>query len=166
MSRLDWDALSSLPLWGQALAAARAGGRLAAASEALDADLRVAAKRVMGLAESGTWTEDDSTLQARLRELAERGDGLAACLYYAADACHAAYDSGDFSAAESACERSARSGLETAVRHGLPSPLSLHVIIAADIDQIAFACQEFSLGRYDRISRDVLSRLLPVWPAD
>jgi hypothetical protein len=170
MARIfETEAYRELPLWVQVLLASRLIRRAVLALpgddserprplliEACDA-LESCARAGQRLKEAKAVLEKAGRIQppAALR-------AVAAAMHWAADACHAANDSLDFGAAETACVGSVgRAIAELEDSPGL-MPMQLHIYMAADVDQMAFACKEDGVGRYDAVSGHVFGRLLPV----
>ena len=162
----DLDAIDALPLWGQALLAARMARRVAQALPAVPAaDWLVASSGVIATCcSTGVFGDDEQYLQQRANAL--RGDArvaaAAGALYYAADSAFAAHDSGDFGAAEAACTNSAKLSIRAAAESRELNATQIQIFAASDLDQLTFACGEFRLGRYDVMTSDVLGRLVPV----
>lgn len=158
-----------LPLWAQVLLAARMAHRAALAAPptvpaAQRAALVAGCEAIVRCARAG------ERLKAELNTIRLAVDvqpvadlhGATLSLQAAADAAHAAHDSTDFSAAETACVNSAGN----AVRHaslakGL-NPLQASIFAAGDLDLLRFACEESRIGRYDALGDAVLGRLPPV----
>lgn len=172
MSRfpLDLDSVDKLPLWGQALFAARMARRVAlwlplSLGPARDR-LAEGAGTIMQCASTGRFGDDHRAIQQAANAL--RDDpalgAAASTLYYAADSAYAAHDSGDFGAAETACTSSAKLAIGSAAYSRDLNAIQVQVFAASDLDQLLFACGEFRLGKYDVISADVLGRLLPINP--
>lgn len=167
------DAIGELPLWGQVLLASRMARR---AAYALGGESMARMRRVLTAgcdavdrcAQAGAWLDEERAAIGAAREIAASGDDLAAAEAFAcvADATHAAHESLDFSAAETACVHSAAKALACAAEAPGLSPLQVRIYAAADLDQLRFACSEAGVGRYDALGLHVMGRLAPVHRPD
>jgi hypothetical protein len=64
-----------------------------------------------------------------------------------------------FSAADAACSSSVGHCFAHVSDSPEMSPLRVRILLAADLDQLRFACKESGVGFYDPIPKDVLLRL-------
>lgn len=169
----ELDAIKDLPLWAQVLIASRMARR---AALWLPPDAKPAARNVIlagcdaidRCAQAGQWlaAEKPAIKEAGDQSLSGRAYQAGQAFYFAADATHAAHDSLDFSAAESACVGSAFKAVACAAESPGLTPLQARIFAAADLDQLRFACKEAGVGRYDGLGTQVMSRLAPVHPPD
>jgi hypothetical protein len=87
----------------------------------------------------------------------------AEALYWAVDATASAEAANDFPADET-CRRDAREAFAAAGNADGLSPLQVMTFLAADMDQLRFACAEAGVGAYDPLGPSVMGRLAPVRP--
>lgn len=160
-----------MPLWAQVLAASRMARRAALAlprdvPEASREALLAGCEALDRCCAAGERLSAEMPAIVRARDLRPAGalEGAVAVFRSAADAAHAAQDSLDFSAAESACEGSVGRALHEAGGAVGLNPLQARVLAASDVDVLAFNCREFRVGRYDGVGREVMQRLHPVHP--
>jgi len=167
----ELETFDRLPLWAQVLLASRMVRR---AVLALPADVTVSQRDrwLAGLdaidrsARDGTWSQDDRRamgVASRMQPVVNGGK-VAEAYHWAADATHAAHDSTDFAAAETACTAGVRNAIAHASESPGMSPLQARIFMAGDLDLLRFACEESRIGRYDGLGTAVLSRLTPVHP--
>lgn len=168
---LDQDGYRALPLWAQVLVASRVARRAAlwmpsSVSASVRDKLLVGCDALDRSAEAGARSREDRPvleLAAALQPCVY-SHGAATAMYYAVDSAHAAEDSLDFSAAETACTGSAGRAIAAASESRGLNPLQVQVLVAADVDLLGFACKEAGVGRYDALGASVMQRLPPVHP--
>ena len=168
----ELNEFGTLPLWGQALIAARMvrRGVLAVLPDA-SPDFRdkalVACATIERAAVKGELSEADERSLKDAMSLSERAEArvsaVAGALWWAIDSCRAARGAHDFAVDSSVTNSSLRAigelGEDVRV-----SRLQLTVLVASDFDLVRFACSEISVGRYDALTPHVLARLAPVHP--
>lgn len=164
----ELDSIGKLPLWAQVLMASRMARRaVLALPKAAPAKTRTAllegCDAIERCAVAGSWSSEEKVVRKAM-EL--RPSGVAhwagEAVYLAGDAAHAANDSLDFSAAESACEGSVWRAIQAAAHSGM-NPLQAATLMAADLNVLRFACEESRVGRYDGLGKGVMGRMFPVY---
>ena len=90
-----------------------------------------------------------------------RTAALWSAIYFLIDATAAAQASESFSAADAACSSSVGHSFAHVAEAPQMSPLRVRILLASDLDLLRFTCQEFRVGTYDPIPKDVLLRLTP-----
>ncbi|MCC6229427.1 MAG: hypothetical protein IT432_09390 [Phycisphaerales bacterium] len=168
----ELNEFGTLPLWGQALVAARMvrRGVLAVLPDAppnfRDRALEACAT-IERCAVGGSLQRDDEQMligAMNLRAQAEaRVAAVAQALWWAIDSCRAAQGAQDFPV-DATVTNSALRAIGELGEDPRVSRLQLTVLVAADFDLIRFACSEVTIGRYDALTSHVLSRLAPVHP--
>lgn len=168
----ELNEFGTLPVWGQALIAARMvrRGVLAVLPDA-SPDFRdqalAACSTIERSAVKGTLPDADERALKNTMNLRERADArvaaVARALWWAIDACRAAQGALDFPVDSTVTNSSLRAIGELGEDPRV-SRLQLTVLVAADFDLVRFACSEISVGRYDGLTAHVLSRLAPVHP--
>lgn len=167
------DTYGDLPLWAQVLMASRLVRRAALwlpddVPEETRQTLLAACDAMDRCAIAGEWLKAERAVVEQAANMDPVADacGAVSAMYYAADATHAAHDSLDFSAAESACTSSAGKAMAEAGKSTGLNPLQVRIFAAADVDLLRFACKEAGVGRYDGLGNGVMERLCPVYPPD
>ncbi|MBC7771536.1 MAG: hypothetical protein H7210_03470 [Pyrinomonadaceae bacterium] len=167
------DDLEALPFWAQVLIASRLTRRSTHGLDVLtpqkDRDTLIAGCDAMDrCACAGSWSaaERDVILRAKNLSISGPAQKTLLAMYYAADATHAANDTMDFGAADAACMASVRKSISFASQSRGLNPLQAAIAVAGDMDIIAFACKEASIGRYDGLGEGVMSRIHPVHPPE
>jgi hypothetical protein len=170
---LDQDGYKALPLWAQVLLAARATRRAvlwmpASVSASVREKLIAGCDALDRSAEAGSRSREDKRVLDRAAAVQPciYSHGAATAMYYAVDSAHAAEDSLDFSAAESACTGSAGRAIAAASESRGLNPLQVQIFVSADLDLLTFTCKEARVGRYDGLGQQVMGRLVPVYPPD
>lgn len=168
----ELDAIPKLPLWAQALIAARMARRaifnlpnkfdendrrsLLTLCDALDDAAATGEYRKATIA----------PLAARMEALRGGAGGAAVdALYWAWDAAGAAHGAQSFPV-DATCIGDVQQAIAAASRAEGLSPLEVRIFAAADLDQIRFACGEAHVGFYDALGPEVMGRLAPVYPPD
>lgn len=168
----ELNEFGTLPLWGQALIAARMvrRGVLAvlpdASFEFRDQALAACATIERSTVKGALLDADERALKnaMNLREQADdRVMAVARALWWAIDACRAAQGARDFPVDSTVTGSSLRAIGELGEDPRV-SRLQLTVLVAADFDLVRFACSEISVERYEGLTSHVLSRLAPVHP--
>jgi hypothetical protein len=109
--------------------------------------------------------ELDAGFALQDRPLAHEHRAIAEAVHCAVDACRAAEAAQDFpidATVTASCKR-AFAALAADPR---VNRLQLTILIAADLDQVRFACSEIHIQQYNGVTRHVLGRLAPVHPID
>jgi len=164
------DLFESLPLWGQALAAARMARRgiltlvgttpgqdLTAALAACDA-LEQCARDGQG------WHARLSTFDTGLAALRQRESVCVLhALRWAIDAAGAAEGAWDFPV-DGTVTISARRAIDALANDPRVGQLQTAILLGGDTDLIRFACDEVNIGTYDALTAHVFGRLPPVHP--
>jgi hypothetical protein len=153
------ERIARLPLWAQVLLAARIAARASEAAP-LGRFCGQLEEGCLGRLEHG-WHR---TLLEELRaaDLPADAEPVRPALDAALDAAFAADEALDFSAAESACTGSVLRSLAAVAASPALNPLQVQILVASDVDLLAFATDEQGIGRYDPLTADVLGRLTPV----
>ncbi|NUQ52665.1 MAG: hypothetical protein HUU19_08200 [Phycisphaerales bacterium] len=168
----ELNQFGTLPLWGQALIAARMvrRGVLAALPDATpefrDRALAACATIERASAEGELNDADERALKdaMNLRDRADsRVASVASALWWAIDSCRAARGAQDFPV-DASVSNSALRAVGELGEDARVSRAQLTVLLAADFDLVRFACSEISVGRYDALTAHVLERLAPVHP--
>lgn len=167
------DTYGELPLWAQVLLASRLTRRAALwmpedVPDETRQTLLKACDAIDRCAIAGDWLKAERAVIEKAANMQPVADACGAvnAVYYTADAAHAAHDSLDFSAAESACTSSAGKAMAEAGKSTGLNPLQVRIFAAADVDLLRFACKEAGVGRYDGLGTAVMGRLCPVYPPD
>jgi hypothetical protein len=161
--------IERLPLWGQVLLACRLARRAVAAlpADVPEDERQSLAETCDALQEGCLGGAEDDWHRTLLEELRSRSfsapaEPVRAALEAALDAAFAAESSLDFSAAESACTGSTLRAVDSCSRSPGLTPLQARILVASDVDLLAFAANELGVGRYDPLPHDLLGRLTPV----
>lgn len=162
--------IGDLPLYAQALMAARMARRAIlhspdAVPAPVKADMLGVCDRLDAFCAGG------GAGMQRMRPLYDLVNGwrgsaagaAAEALYWAVDAVASAEAANDFPVDET-CRRDARQAFAEAGRAEGLSPLQVMTFLAADMDQLRFACEESRIGCYDALGPAVMGRLAPVYP--
>lgn len=162
------DTFEQLPLWGQALIAARmvrrgalaltAGGRADAHRAILDACDAIERCAIVG---DGTHREEDTFQRGKGAKVDRDGRVIIESLRWAIDAAQAAQAANDFPV-DATVGRSARIAIATLKDDWRISAMQLTILMASDIDQVRFACGEARIGTYNGLTNHVIGRLAPV----
>ena len=173
------DPFLALPLFAQALAACRMAHRAALTmlDDPQEQAAAVAACEVLEtcIRHADGWSSTRSTAAfERVSQIPRTRSNAAAleCLRMAIDSCGAAQGSLDFpvDATVAASAHRAIAALSADPRISL---LQVAMLLASDVDQLTFACQEARIGKYDGLAPtsrpphppvDVLARLAPIHP--
>lgn len=159
--------LTALPLFGQALVAARLARR--AVLTMLTGPDRTAALAACGaleaIARTGSgWTDDHAAIApARAIHPTRHTAAALEAIRWAFDSVGAAQGAWDFPV-DAIVAASARRCLDAVCADRRISALQVSIIIAADVDQIAFACSEAHIRTYDPLGDAVFARLAPCHP--
>lgn len=167
---LELDQFGKLPLYAQALMASRIARR---AVLCLPDSFPETAKAAMITVfdELDALCRDGGAAVNVMRPLYEQANAwrgstageAAEALYWAVDATASAEAANDFPVDET-CTRDARQAFAAAGRAEGLSPLQVMTYLAADLDQLRFACAEAHIGMYDPLGPAVMGRLAPVYP--
>ena len=165
----DLKSYDQLPLWGQVLLASRLLRRaILALPEDAPASTRPAmlagCDAIDRSACAGAVSHEDKAALKRAAGFQPTcyTMAVATSMNWAVDAVLAAEDSTSFSAAEAACGRSVGTALMWAMEADGMTGLQAGIYAATDLDLIRFACAEFRIGRYDGLTMNVMSRLVPI----
>lgn len=167
---LELDQIGKLPLYAQALMASRIARR--AVFQLPDSYPVTAKGGMLSVCDQlDAFCRDGGAAMSVMRPLYEQAKSwrgpaageAAEALYWAVDATASAEAANDFPADET-CTRDARQAFAAAGRAERLSPLQVMTYLAADLDQIRFACEESRIGFYDALGPAVMSRLAPVYP--
>ncbi len=168
----ELDQIPKLPLWAQALIAARMARRavfhLRKGFPPKDRELMLALCDALdeAAATGEYWERKLGPLAERVKALRGGAAGEAAeALYWAWDAAGAAHGAQSFPV-DATCIRDVQNAIAAASRAEGLSPLQIRLFAAADLDQIRFACGEAHVGFYDALGPEVMGRLAPVYPPD
>ncbi len=164
------ELFETLPLWGQALLAARMARRgiLAMLDHAPGSGIEAALLACDALEECARagqgWHDRHATFDAAMLAL-RKPESLAAlhALRWAIDAAGAAEGAWDFPV-DGTVTVSAKRSFAALVNDPRVSALQIATLVAADADLIAFACAEAKVGTYDALTPQVFGRLTPVHP--
>ncbi len=165
----DLKFYDQLPLWGQVLLASRLLRRaILALPENAPASTRLAMLAGCDAIDRSACAGE--VLHADKAELKRAASfqptcytmAVATSMNWAVDAVLAAEDSTSFGAAEAACGRSVGTALMWAMEADGMTALQGRIYAATDLDLIRFACAEFRIGRYDGLTKNVMSRLVPI----
>lgn len=166
----ELEKIGELPLWAQVLIASRVAKRAVLAlpknvEAATRATLLEGCDAIERCAVAGEWIKEERPAIQRAMDLQPSGAASAVgmALYYAADAAHAAHDSLDFSAAQSACVSSAWKSMQAAMGGAGLNPLQVMTYMAADLETVRFACKEGNVRTYDGVGKYVMERICPVY---
>lgn len=155
--------LASLPLFAQALVASRIARRavLAMLTDPEQSLALAACDRVDAIArEGGGWRKAKEPAAVRTLPRSRATEAALEAVRWAFDSVGAAEGALDFPV-DATVTASATRAVD-AVRCDLRvSPLQLAIVFMADVDQIAFACSEIRLGKYDALTPHVFGRLAP-----
>ena len=167
-ARLSLDPLKTLPLWGQALVASRVVRRAAMTLPGHDttrAAIEAACDAIDESARRGALTaaarQASERAESRLEPAAPASESFSEGLRWALDAAAAANDALDFPI-DTTVTNSARSAIAAIAADRRVTPMQLTILAAGDIDQVAFACGEVRIGKYDGLTDHVFGRLAPV----
>ncbi|MBX3365332.1 MAG: hypothetical protein KF866_11285 [Phycisphaeraceae bacterium] len=161
------DSLPRLPLWAQVLVAARILERAALAmapSGDVSTTLADAYQALQRCARDGGGVSRERACFNRAAALHTRPDvdqSLAACAASVIDAARAAEAALDFPI-DSTVTASVRRAIAAIGSDPRISQTQLVILVASDVDQIAFALSEISVGTYDGLTDHVFGRLAPV----
>lgn len=153
--------LPSLPLYAQALIASRLARRAALAmltGPALEAAI-ASCDAIDHFAQAGDGFRDDHPLYRNH----PRGNTPHEALHWAWDSLAAAHSSSDFPI-DPTVTASARRAIAAVTQDPRVSAIQVAILLAADIDQTHFACQEASISKYAGLTPHVLARLAPCHP--
>jgi hypothetical protein len=166
------DDVEKLPLWAQVWMAARVARRavlhLPVGTEAsVMAALLETCDAIERCCFSGTRRRAPEADQKRMEgvkalKVGRDGRAVVEALYLAADAALAAEDSDSFGAADAACMGSSRRAMAWCAESPGMTPLGVGIFVAADLDQLEFACKEGGVGKYDVLNDLVRGRMAPV----
>jgi hypothetical protein len=156
--------IGQLPLFAQALVASRLARR-ACLAMMHDAPLGIAlaaCDAIDAVARAGDGWRETLDAPKRARSLPRTGDTEAAleAVRWAFDAAGAAQGALDFPV-DAVVTNSARRSIDAVMADPRVSALQVMIVLAADIDQVAFACREAHVRTYDGVGAHVLSRLAP-----
>jgi hypothetical protein len=164
-------ALGELPLWAQVLVAARLLQRAALALQAeWPVELRELIDQVIAAMQDCARDGGHVHLRRALfdRAMAQRDVDAATqtapirgMLWYAIDATRAADAAQDFPI-DATVTQSTLGALRELVADARVTPLQLLVLLAGDIDQLRYACDEARVDRYVALPAHVFLRLAPV----
>jgi len=167
----ELDQFDKLPLWGQVLLATRMvrrgtlamlpdeadpmRQRIVAACDAIDkcAEHGDGVTRVRSVLDKAAALRDGRT--TRLTQ------AIAQSVWWTIDAARAAEAANDFPI-DSTVTHSALSAIRALAEDRRITPLQLSILMAADLDQIRFACGEARIGTYQGLTAHVFGRLAPV----
>lgn len=159
--------LESLPLFARALVAARMARRAVLAM--LEGKEREAGLALCDLVEQivqrrASWKASAAQIRAveRIRRTRTNTAALEAARW-AFDAAGAAQASLDFPL-DDGVATSARRCLAAIESDRRVSAVQVAIVLAADVDQVAFACSEVGVGMYDGVPPHVMGRLAPCHP--
>lgn len=164
-----------LPLFAQALVAARIARRaiLATIDSEQDRALALAVCDALDAAcRRGDGWKSAEAAHERASTIASNRQTSATieCLRMAVDSCGAAHASSDFPI-DATVAASAERAIEAIARDARIGPIQVHIAFAADVDLLAFACEEARINKYDGLAPtprpphpvvDVTQRLAPV----
>jgi hypothetical protein len=172
----ELDTIGTLPLFGQALLAARMARRgvlavLPEATHAGDAERALMIRACDGMercAREGSGTHRMKPLFAEAMELrylggplARERDSVRHALWWALDAKRAAEMAQDFPM-DSTVTRSMHGAVSALAEDRRITRLEITILLAGDFDLVRFACGEAGIGRYDGLTGYVMERLTPV----
>lgn len=159
-----------LPLWGQALAAARMARRGILAqvgsipSEKLAAALAACDELERCARDGQGWHARHTVFDKGLSALRQRDSVFVLhALRWAIGAAAAAEGAWDFPV-DGTVTISARRAIEALGNDPRVGTLQTAILLGADADLIAFACDEVGIGQYDALTAQVFGRLTPVHP--
>ncbi len=165
----DSDAFDRLPLWAQVLLGSRMVRRAVLALPpdvpASQRDRWLAGLDAIDLcARDGAWSKEQRPIVAAANRVQPvvNGGSAGEAFHWIADATHAAHDSLDLGAAETACTNGVRNAIAACAQSPGMTGLQATILAASDLDLLQFACSESRVGRYDGVGEGVLSRLPPV----
>ena len=164
-------ALGELPLWAQVLVAARMLQRAALAMqaelpEALHALIERVVAAMQDCAREGGQVHRrqalfDEAMAQRDAPVAAATAPLRGLLWYAVDATRAADAAQDFPI-DATVAQSTLAAVRALAADARVTPLQLLVLMAGDIDQLRYACDEARVDRYAALPQAVFLRLAPV----
>jgi hypothetical protein len=170
----DKDRFAALPLWGQVLLASRMVRRGALAM--FDGDAFIAMRDVVTGACDAiercavAGGDTGAVMPVFKRAMALRDsrvpsavEACAQSIWWAIDAARCAEAAMDFPV-DATVTNSARNAMGALAADRRVNSLQLFILAAADLDQIAFACSEVHIGKYDGVTAHVIGRLAPVHP--
>jgi hypothetical protein len=164
---LDLSGIDQLPVWAQVTLAARLARRMTLGWRNLTEPQRQpmlhACDRMLAAATTGQCKAEDRAAftSACDHATALKADALALTLFYAGDAAFAAMRADETSWGDATVVASTRKALQAACSAAQFGHWQVRIAIAADADQLAFACSEQSLGRLDVMTPHVFGRLMP-----
>lgn len=158
------SALNVLPLFGQALVACRLARRAAMAmlaSEARETALAACDWIELIIRNGGGWRKSHPALEA-FQALHRTGSSRAAleAIHWALDSAGAAEGASDFPV-DGIVTSSAMRCIESVAGDPRVGSVQVAILLASDIDSIAFACKEAGVCTYDALGAGVFSRLAP-----
>ena len=168
---LQLEGVALLPLWAQVLTAARITQRVALATDELKGRDR---QEVLAACEELTVAAELGALP-RVRFDAVRTTGMhigqvpganfvGMALYHTADAALGADGTQDPTGIGSSCIAAVRKAINALLAEDRFGPFQVRIAVAADADQLAFACGEVNTGIYEGLGAHVLGRLPPIHP--
>ena len=172
----ELDTIGTLPLFGQALLAARMARRgvlavMPEATHVADAERVLMIRACEGMelcAREGTGTHRMKPLFAEAMELRDAAglqsrerDSVRHALWWAIDATNAAEMAQDFPV-DGTVTRSMHTAVAMLAEDRRITRLELTILLAGDFDLVRFACGEARIGRYDGLTEYVMERLTPV----
>ena len=164
----ELDQYRELPLWAQVLMSARLVRR--ALKELLPEEAEIA-RTMENACDAAIQCASHGSMSGGLDKALRSGisftpttrtAALWSAMYFLIDATAAAQASESFSAADAACSSSVGHCFAHIGDSPEMSPLRVRILLAADLDQLRFACKDSRVGTYDPIPQDVLLRLTPV----
>lgn len=156
--------LAALPLFGQALVACRLARRAAMAmlaGEELDIGLAACDRIEDIIRTGGGWRRSHPAIDA-FQALDRTGPTRAAleAIRWALDSAGAAEGASDFPV-DGTVTASARRCIDAITDDPRVGALQVAILLASDIDCVAFACKEAGVRMYDGLGVGVFSRLAP-----
>ena len=164
MSTTRMSDIVRLPLFAQSLVACRLARR-AAQAMLTGEDQKIAldsCDTIEFVAKHGDgWSTDHPAVMATTMIRRTRGsEATLDALRWAFDSVAAAQAALDFPV-DRTVTASANRAIQAVCSDSRVSQLQVSILVAADIDQIAFACKEANISTYDGVSGHVLERLAP-----
>lgn len=166
----ELDQISKLPLHAQAFMASRMARRaIFQLPKAFPADGRAAMLAICDALDA--FCRDGGASMARMQPLYDRANAFrggaagdaAEALYWAVDAIASAEAANAFPV-DQTCIRAAQNAFAAASRVDGLSALQVRIFMAADMDQLRFACGEAGIGFYDALGEHVMGRMAQVSP--
>lgn len=159
------QSFAKLPLWAQVLACARVLQRyvLALRSEVSAEDVASAKDVAAAMRRCARLGGDCAAHRDLFRRAVNNGQetALTRALRFAVDATRAAESALDFPI-EATVTHSALRAIEAIRADTRVLTVQLRILLASDIDQLRFACNELCIGGYDALPEHVFQRLVPV----